>query len=117
MRNAFHREDLFENIIAVSPKAATFHHIGVRDSGNSRLWLRVPSRGSRPPQTQQPSFAPVMEPTRQGFGTSLIKGMFSNVRFDFAPDGFSCDIDVLLQPSAPTAISTIRSGNQAQVGS
>jgi two-component sensor histidine kinase len=60
---------------------------------------------------------PVMEPTRQGFGTSLIKGMFSSVRFDYAPEGFSCEIDVLLQPSAPAAISTIRSGNQAQVGS
>ena len=66
---------------------------------------------------QETEGPPVMEPTRQGFGTSLIKGMFSNVRFDFAPDGFSCDIDVLLQPSAPTAISTIRSGNQARVGS
>jgi two-component sensor histidine kinase len=66
---------------------------------------------------QETEGPPVAEPTRQGFGSSLIKGMFSNVRFDYAPDGLSCEIDVLLQPSTPSAINTIRSGNQAQVGS
>ena len=65
---------------------------------------------------QETEGPPVTEPTRQGFGSSLIKGMFSNVRFNYAPEGFSCEIDVLLQPSAPTAITTIRSGNQAQAG-
>ncbi|MGB8631381.1 MAG: HWE histidine kinase domain-containing protein [Xanthobacteraceae bacterium] len=66
---------------------------------------------------QETEGPPVAEPTRQGFGSSLIKGMFSNVRFDYAPEGLTCEIDVLLQPSAPSAINTIRSGNQAQVGS
>jgi two-component sensor histidine kinase len=66
---------------------------------------------------QETEGPPVAEPTRQGFGSSLIKGMFSNVRFDYAPEGLTCEIDLLLQPSAPSAINTIRSGNQAQVGS
>jgi hypothetical protein len=42
--------------------------------------------------------------------------MFSNVRFDYAAGGLTCEIDVLLQPSAPSTINTIRSVNQAQVG-
>jgi two-component sensor histidine kinase len=39
---------------------------------------------------------PVVTPTRRGFGTSLIKATFPDVRLEFAADGFSCEIDVPL---------------------
>ena len=36
----------------------------------------------------------VVAPARQGFGTFLLKATFSGARFDYAPKGFSCDIDL-----------------------
>jgi signal transduction histidine kinase/FixJ family two-component response regulator len=39
---------------------------------------------------------PVVAPTRRGFGTSLIKATFPDVRLEFAADGLSCEIDVPL---------------------
>lgn len=39
---------------------------------------------------------PVVTPTRRGFGTSLIKATFPDVRLEFAADGLSCEIDVPL---------------------
>jgi PAS domain S-box-containing protein len=39
---------------------------------------------------------PVVAPSRYGFGTSLLKTTFREVRFDYAPTGLSCEIDVSL---------------------
>jgi two-component sensor histidine kinase len=39
---------------------------------------------------------PVRAPIRNGFGTSLLRAMFENVQLHFAPDGLSCEVDVLL---------------------
>jgi two-component sensor histidine kinase len=39
----------------------------------------------------------VAAPTRSGFGTSLLKAMFSNVRFDYSAEGLTCEIEVLLE--------------------
>jgi signal transduction histidine kinase/CheY-like chemotaxis protein len=46
---------------------------------------------------------PVVAPTRRGFGTSLIKATFADVRLDFARDGLSCEIAVPLGPSDDAA--------------
>ncbi|MGD0023907.1 MAG: PAS domain S-box protein [Xanthobacteraceae bacterium] len=35
----------------------------------------------------------VVAPARQGFGTFLLKATFGGARFDYAPEGFSCEID------------------------
>src|SRR5262249_41935351 len=32
----------------------------------------------------------VLNPTRQGFGSTLLKTMFAGSRLDYAPDGFGC---------------------------
>lgn len=37
---------------------------------------------------------PVRAPSRRGFGTALIKGVFSDARLDFAIEGLRCEIDV-----------------------
>jgi two-component sensor histidine kinase len=39
---------------------------------------------------------PVRAPTRNGFGTSLLRATFPNVQLNFATEGLSCEIDVLL---------------------
>jgi PAS domain S-box-containing protein len=39
---------------------------------------------------------PVVAPSCQGFGTSLLKAAFGDARFDYAPEGLSCEIDVPL---------------------
>jgi len=64
---------------------------------------------------QETGGPPVTQPTRQGFGSSLIKTMFSNVRFDYSIDGLTCEIDVLLQDGVPHAMTTIRVGNEARI--
>jgi len=35
---------------------------------------------------------PVVVPTREGFGTTLLKAAFAKSRMDYAPDGFCCEI-------------------------
>jgi PAS domain S-box-containing protein len=45
----------------------------------------------------------VVAPTRKGFGTTLLKAAFEDVRFDFAIEGLSCEIDALLDHSEPGA--------------
>jgi len=48
----------------------------------------------------------VVTPTRRGFGTTLLKATFGDVRLDYAPEGLMCEIDVpLANPeTAPAAI-------------
>jgi two-component sensor histidine kinase len=36
---------------------------------------------------------PVAVPTREGFGTTLLKAAFAKSRMDYAPHGFSCEIE------------------------
>jgi two-component sensor histidine kinase len=38
----------------------------------------------------------VLKPTRRGFGSALINSAFPSVRFNYAPEGLSCEIDVKL---------------------
>jgi two-component sensor histidine kinase len=40
---------------------------------------------------------PVEPPKAAGFGTSLLKAMFVNVRFDYAREGLVCEIETLLE--------------------
>jgi two-component sensor histidine kinase len=45
---------------------------------------------------------PVVTPSRRGFGTALLKATFGDVRFDYAPEGLMCDIDLPLGNPEPT---------------
>lgn len=36
---------------------------------------------------------PVVMPTREGFGSALLKAAFARTRVDYAPEGFSCEIE------------------------
>jgi two-component sensor histidine kinase/integral membrane sensor domain MASE1 len=65
----------------------------VREDENSRLKLKWEERGG--PQVSQP--------TRQGFGTTLLRAVFPDARFDYAIEGLKYEIDVLLKPSEPDA--------------
>jgi two-component sensor histidine kinase len=54
---------------------------------------------------------PVAAPIRLGFGTQLLKTVFSEVRLDYAAGGFRCEIDVPLgsagrQASQPSTQAT-----------
>ena len=48
---------------------------------------------------------PVVAPTRRGFGTTLLKATFGDVRFDYAPEGLMCEIDVALGNPEPARAS------------
>jgi two-component sensor histidine kinase len=43
---------------------------------------------------------PVVAPTRQGFGTMLVKAAFPDARMDYTVEGLSCKIDIPLEPEA-----------------
>jgi two-component sensor histidine kinase len=42
---------------------------------------------------------PVNPPTRQGFGSQLLKGIFSDVKLKYPLEGLRCDIEVHLVPA------------------
>ncbi len=42
---------------------------------------------------------PVSPPTRQGFGSQLLKGIFSDVTLKYPLEGLRCDIEVHLVPT------------------
>ena len=65
----------------------------VREGEKNRLKLKWQERGG--PQ--------VVQPTRQGFGTALLKAVFPDARFDYATEGVNCEIDVLLKTGEPGA--------------
>jgi two-component sensor histidine kinase len=48
---------------------------------------------------------PVVAPTRRGFGTTLLKATFGEVRLDYAPEGLMCEIDVPLANPDPMPAS------------
>jgi PAS domain S-box-containing protein len=62
-----------------------------RQSNNNKLEFKWQESGG----------PPVIVPTRQGFGTALLKGTFPDARIDYAVEGLSCEIDIPLghQPS------------------
>lgn len=45
----------------------------------------------------------VVAPIRNGFGTTLLKAAFEDVRLDYAIEGLSCEIDALLDHGEPSA--------------
>jgi two-component sensor histidine kinase len=49
---------------------------------------------------------PVVAPSRRGFGTTLLKATFGEVRFDYAPEGLMCDIDLPLGTQAPMPLAS-----------
>jgi two-component sensor histidine kinase len=65
----------------------------VREGESNKLKLKWQEKGG--PQ--------VAQPTRQGFGTALLKAIFPDVRFDYAVEGLNCEIDVLMKTDDPDA--------------
>jgi two-component sensor histidine kinase len=65
----------------------------VHEGESSRLKLKWQERGG--PQVGQP--------TRQGFGTTLLRAVFPDARFDYAMEGLNCEIEVLLKTGEPDA--------------
>jgi two-component sensor histidine kinase len=63
----------------------------VREGESSKLKLKWQEKGG--PQ--------VAQPTRQGFGTVLLKAIFPDARFDYAVEGLNCEIDVLMKTDDP----------------
>jgi two-component sensor histidine kinase len=61
------------------------------DDGGRVLSFRWQERGG----------PPVVAPSRRGFGTTLLKATFGDVRLDYAPEGLMCDIDLPLGNLAP----------------
>jgi two-component sensor histidine kinase len=45
---------------------------------------------------QESGGPPVSPPTRQGFGTQLLKGIFSDVSLEYPVEGLRCEIEVHL---------------------
>ena len=41
----------------------------------------------------------VLTPTHQGFGSSLLRTMFTGSRLDYAADGFACELETVLMDS------------------
>jgi PAS domain S-box-containing protein len=58
-----------------------------RQSNNNKLEFKWQERGG----------PPVIVPTRQGFGTALLKGTFPDARIDYAVEGLSCEIYIPLE--------------------
>jgi two-component sensor histidine kinase len=54
---------------------------------------------------QEKGGPPVTPPQRSGFGTSLLKALFVNARFDYAVEGLTCEIEVLLEDRKLGAVS------------
>jgi two-component sensor histidine kinase len=53
---------------------------------------------------QETGGPPVTAPEQSGFGTSLLRAMFANARFDYAVDGLGCEIEVLLEDKKPGTV-------------
>jgi hypothetical protein len=63
-----------------------------RLNGNNKLGFKWQESGG----------PPVVVPTRQGFGTTLVKTTFPDARIDYAVEGLSCEIDIPVgQDEAP----------------
>lgn len=44
---------------------------------------------------------PVVAPDREGFGTTLLKAIFSDIRLDYAPGGFACEMKISVRGASP----------------
>jgi hypothetical protein len=65
-------------------------------------WTIVPEgESSRLKLKWQERVPQAAQPTRQGFGTTLLRAVFPDVRFDYAIEGLNCEIEVLLKPGEP----------------
>jgi PAS domain S-box-containing protein len=67
----------------------------VGDGRNNRLEVVWKERGG--PR--------VVAPTRRGFGTSLLKATFTDVRIDYSGEGLTCEIDLVLGRAEPGSAS------------
>ena len=69
-------------------------------SGKVRVFWTITSEGmdhSLKLKWQERGGPPVVAPTRIGFGTTLLKATFADIRLDYAVEGLSCEIDALLR--------------------
>jgi two-component sensor histidine kinase len=78
-------------------KVEIYWTIAREDETTNRLKLKWQERGG--PQ--------VAQPTRQGFGTTLLKAVFPDVRLDYAIEGLNCEIEVFLKSGESYAVGNI----------
>ena len=74
----------------------------LRDGESNRLKLKWQETGG--PQ--------IAQPTRQGFGTTLLRAVFPDARFDYAMEGLNCEIDVLLKTDEPDGVRSLSFANE-----
>jgi two-component sensor histidine kinase len=56
---------------------------------------------------QESKGPPVVAPIRHGFGTKLLKAVFSEVRLEYLVEGLRCEIDVPLDSSVPSQATLV----------
>jgi two-component sensor histidine kinase len=64
---------------------------------------------------QESEGPPVVAPMRHGFGTKLLKAVFSEVRLEYPVEGLSCEIDVPL--NSPVTSQPVLAEDDAAVAS
>ncbi len=102
--------------LALHELATNAAKYGALSNGNGKVkisWtITSEDRNNRLKLKWQESGGPlVVAPTRHGFGTSLIKSMFPDVTLNYAIEGLSCEIDLLLgiiEPGATEALGTAK---------
>jgi two-component sensor histidine kinase len=74
------------------------------DAGKIMVFWTVERNGSGSVlkfKWQESDGPPVVVPVRHGFGTKLLKAVFSEVRLEYLVEGLRCEIDVPLNTSVP----------------
>jgi PAS domain S-box-containing protein len=73
---------------------------GALSNGNGKVgvsWMiRRQNENNLRFKWQESGGPPVVPPTRQGFGTTLLKATFPDAQIDYAVEGLSCEIDIPL---------------------
>jgi two-component system, chemotaxis family, CheB/CheR fusion protein len=65
---------------------------------------------------QESGGPPVKPPAYQGFGTQLLKAVFSDVRLEYPAEGLRCEIEVpLISTKQPSPLSQAEEGDTAVV--
>src|SRR5439155_7017959 len=81
---------------------ATKHGALSASDGYVKVWWTIDrGRPSLKFSWQEFGGPPVKGPERQGFGTSLLKSIFSQADIAYAPSGFHCELSIPLEAHDP----------------
>jgi two-component sensor histidine kinase len=84
----------------LATNAAKYGAFSVRNGKVGMSWTVASNGGSTNLRFtwQESGGPPVSEPTKRGFGSSLLKAICTDIRFDYAPAGLRCEFEVPLGP-------------------